>query len=525
MTSTLSALEGLVHGAVRRGDAEVCDLSHDSRTVRPGWMYCAVPGRRRDGEDFVADAVRAGASALLVRRPVAAEVAQLVVPDVRRALGPLAAAIHGHPARYLRTVGITGTDGKTTTSFLLEGALRAHGWQTGLIGTVEVRVGNAGQTATFTTPEAPDLQRHLAAMVAAGTDAAVMEVSSHGIDQHRVDCLPFDVAVFTNLSAEHLDYHGTIEHYWATKARLFREATARLAVVCSDGEWGRRLAEQSPVPTVTFGAEAHAAVRITEVRSSLEGTRATLTEGRRSWTLWCALPGIYNAHNMAAAFLAARLLGVPAHEAIDGIARCRPVPGRFELVRRGQPFLVVVDYAHTPVALRGIMDTLHGMVPGRLIVVVGARGGRDRLKRPVTGRVAASADLAVLTADSPGPEDPARIVDELLAGTLDVPERNVVVELERDRAIALAVGEARAGDAVLIVGRGHERSRHVGERTVAFDDRESASEALSALGWLGDAGARDHASGGAAPDLLLSRSSGDLGVTGGSSTMPARARG
>lgn len=497
MTVRLSELVSLLPEARLVGDAAIVDLTHDSRRVEPGFLFCALPGRHQDGEAFIDEAHARGATAVLVRRPVDSPLPQLVVPHVRAAIGPIAAAIHGWPARALRTVGITGTDGKTTTAYLLEGALRAAGLSTGLIGTVEVRVGSEAHSSTFTTPEAPDLQRHLAGMVASGTDACVMEVSSHGIDQHRIEGMSFDVAVFTNLSAEHLDYHGTIEHYWATKARLFEPERSRLGVVGTDGTWGVRLAAQAAIPVVTFARLAPdvgpngrrldplaaPSLGIRRIRTSLEGTTATVVERGHAFELACHLPGLYNAQNMAAAFLAARLLGVDPVDAARGIAACPPVPGRFERVNRGQPFLVVVDYAHTPVALAGLLATVRRLVAGRVLLVVGARGGRDRLKRPETGRVAASADLAFLTTDSPGPEDPARIVAELLAGTLDVPHRNVLVELDRARAIESAISLARRGDAVVVVGRGHETSRHIGEETVAFDDRLVAAAALERLGY------------------------------------------
>lgn len=490
MTIKLSELGPLLPYATWQGDADLSGITHDSRRVEPGWLFCAVPGHRGDGHDHAAEAVAAGAAALLVAHFLDIDIPQIKVPSPRAALGPAAAAVEGWPIRKLASVGITGTDGKTTTSYLLERALASNGWRTGLVGTVETRIGAKGSPATLTTPEAPDLQRHLADMVASDVDAVVMEVSSHGIDQQRVDGIRFDVAVFTNLSPEHLDYHGTVEHYWATKARLFEPTRAAQGVICVDGEWGRRLAAQAQIPVQTFGEEPDADLVLQDVKSTLDGTSVVVRHNGgidprgTQRTLWTPLVGSYNAKNMAAAYLTARLLGVSASTAIEGLATCPPVPGRFELVERGQPYLVVVDYAHTPNALAGLLATVRGLVPGRVILVVGARGGRDRLKRPGTGRVAATADLAVLTTDSPGREDPERIVQELLIGTFDVPNRNVVVELDRAAAISRALRQAGPGDAVLIVGRGHERSRHVGDQEVAFDDRQWAAEALGEMGWI-----------------------------------------
>ncbi len=486
MTIALSALASFLEGSQRYGEATIEGISHDSRRMEPGWIFCATRGNRGDGHLHAAEAIANGASALLVEKVLSFDIPQITVPNVRAALGPAAAAVEGWPIQKLRSVGITGTDGKTTTSYLLEGILAAHGWTTGLVGTVETRIAGRGSPSTLTTPEAPDLQRHLAAMVKDDVDAVVMEVSSHGIDQQRVDGIRFDVAVFTNLFAEHLDYHGTIEHYWATKAKLFEPSRAAAGVVGVDGEWGQRLAYQAAIPTKTFGRSPEADLEIREVRATLEGTTlvGTCRAGGPKWIqLWSPMVGGFNAYNMAAAYLAALTLGVPADVAEEGLAACSKVPGRFEQVDEGQPFLVVVDYAHTPDALGGLIATARDLASGKVIVVVGARGGRDRLKRPRTGRAAAQADMAILTTDSPGFEDPSHIARELLIGTFDVPERHVVIELDRAAAIAMALQAAGPGDAVLIVGRGHERSRHLGEQEVPFDDRNASREVLRNLGY------------------------------------------
>ncbi|MDA8391536.1 MAG: UDP-N-acetylmuramoyl-L-alanyl-D-glutamate--2,6-diaminopimelate ligase [Actinomycetota bacterium] len=486
MSLTLAELAAVLPHSSHRGDTRLTGITHDSRRVKPGWLFCAVRGSHGDGHTHVQDAVQAGAAAVMVERFVECGVPQLLVPSVRAALGPASSAVEGWPAQHLRSIGITGTDGKTTTSYLLERVLEAHGWRTGVVGTVETRIGGRGSPSTLTTPEAPDLHRTLAEMVDDHVDAAIMEVSSHGIDQQRIEGIRFDVAVFTNLFPEHLDYHGTVEHYWATKAKLFEATRAAAGVICVDQDWGVRLAHQTQVPSQTFGRSHTADLVMEQVSTSLSGTSVTIRRRGSTGTrrrLWSPLVGSYNAYNMAAAYLAARILGVPASTAEEGIASCAPVPGRFELIDRGQPFLVVVDYAHTPDALAGLLATARDLVSNRVLVVVGARGGRDRLKRPRTGRVAATADLAVLTTDSPGREDPAHIAQELLVGTVDVPGRNVVIELDRAKAITFALANAGPGDAVLVVGRGHERSRHVGDQEVPFDDRQGAADALAGLGW------------------------------------------
>jgi UDP-N-acetylmuramoyl-L-alanyl-D-glutamate--2,6-diaminopimelate ligase len=480
----LSSLAASVPTAVCRGDATVLDVTHNSRQVGPGWLFCAVRGAHYDGHAFAAQAVRAGASALLVEHWVDLDVPQLKVPLVRAAMGNVAAAVHGWPARQLRIGGVTGTNGKTTTAFLIERACATAGLRTGLVGTIETHVAGRRSSSVFTTPEAPDLQRCFAEMVRARTDVVAMEVSSHGLDQHRLDGTRFDVAVFTNLSPEHLDYHGTVEQYWETKARLFQPHLSERAVICTDDEWGVRLARQARIPVTTygFGADNDVVVRVSE--DGLYGSAVQLSSRHGEVMLHTSLPGLFNAKNVAAAYLAARALGVPADDARDGIAACTNVPGRFECVDGGQPFLVVVDYAHTPDALGGMIGTVRELRPhGKVWLVVGARGGRDRFKRPLTGRVAAQADVAIFTSDNPGFEDPASIAAQLLLGTIDLPSAHILIELDRRRAIATAVGSAGPDDVVLIVGRGAERVQHIAGNRVEMDDRDVVHEALANRGY------------------------------------------
>lgn len=479
----LSALASHLVGAERRGEAEVVDLTHDSRQVRPGLLFCAMRGRHDDGHRFSADAVEAGASALLVERFLDIDVPQVRVPSVRHAVGQVAAAVFDNPSAHLSIAGVTGTNGKTTTAFLIERAFAAAGWRTGLLGTIETRIAGRGTPSAFTTPEAPDLQRALASMVAKGVHGVAMEVSSHGLDQHRLDGTQFKVALFTNLAAEHLDYHGTMEQYWSAKAKLFAAGRCRRAVVCIDDEWGVRLAAQAEVPVTTFGTNPDADVVMKVVSSDLSGTAVRLSGALGEVELYAPLIGSCNAQNIAGAYLAALSMGVPMQAAALGIAGSGGVPGRFEVVEAGSPFMVVVDYAHTPNALAALIDTARSVASpgGRVIVVVGSRGGRDRLKRPQTGRVAASADIAILTSDSPGYEDPGTIVHEMMAGTLDVAGADIVVELDRRRAIETAVSRAGPGDVVLLVGRGHETSQNSGGRAVPFDDRLVAQEMIRAL--------------------------------------------
>lgn len=484
MAVPLSRLASSLPQAERRGDCDIVDVTHDSRQVRPGWLFCALRGTHVDGHAYAQEALRRGASALLVDHWLDVEVPQVRVPLVRPVMGIIAAAVHAVPSERLRIVGVTGTNGKTTTAYLLERAFAAHGWQTGLIGTIETRVGGVREPSIFTTPEATDLQRALERMVRTGVDVVAMEVSSHGLDQWRLTGTRFELGIFTNLAPEHLDYHGTMEHYYASKALLFDPGYCARGIVCIDDPWGARLADQVRIPTVTFGRSADAQVRVEVVSSGLDGTHARL-RGRVAADLTTPLVGSYNAVNMAAAYLAAIELGVAPDEAREGIASCELIPGRFELVDQGQPFLVVVDYAHTPGALAGLIATGRDLAGpgGRVHVVVGSRGGRDRLKRPQTGGVAASADTAILTSDQPGHEDPMGIIRQMLIGTIDVPFAHIVVEPDRRAAIVTAVTMAKAGDVILIAGRGHERMQQVGDRAVPFDDRDVAREALGAAGF------------------------------------------
>ncbi|MFN2557752.1 MAG: UDP-N-acetylmuramoyl-L-alanyl-D-glutamate--2,6-diaminopimelate ligase [Nitriliruptorales bacterium] len=469
----------------RRGDAELVDATHDSRQVRSGWLFCATSGANRDGHDFAGSAVEAGAAALLVERWLDLDIPQARVPSVRQAMGPVAAAIHGHPSDRLQVVGVTGTNGKTTTTLLLEAAFGAAGLGTGVIGTIETRIHGAAHPGGRTTPEATDLQRLLATMESRGVDAVAMEVSSHGLHQHRVDGTNYRVAVFTNLSQDHLDYHGTLEVYYETKARLFRPEFAQQGVVCVDDEWGRRLAREATVQLTTFGTSPEAEVRVLDVVAGLHGTQCRVVGPGTNVLLHTPLLGAHNALNVAAAYLAAIGVGVPSNAAVAGIAACEGVRGRLEPVGSLQPFAVLVDYAHTPDALARAVAACRGLAQpgGRVHVVVGCGGERDRSKRTPMGRIAAEADRAVLTSDNPRSEDPHAILAEVSAGAMSVDGSEVLVEPDRRRAIAAAIAGASPGDVVLVAGKGHETTQELADRVVPFDDRAVAAEVLAELGW------------------------------------------
>ena len=453
------------------GSITVRDVEHDSRRVGLGSLFACVPGEAHDGHLFAGDAVSAGAVGLLAERPVPADVPCLVVESVRAALGPAAAAVHGHPSRRLDVAGVTGTNGKTTTVHLLAGLLRATGAGAAEIGTL---------TGTLTTPEATDLQRLLASAVRRGEGTAAVEVSSHGLVQHRVDGCRFRVAAFTNLGHDHLDYHGSMEDYFAAKARLFTGELADRAVVDTTTGWGRRLAGMaaSEMP-VTEVDQRQIEVIEADTRSSTfcwRGQQVTLR-----------LAGAFNRANAVLAAEVATALGMEPAAAAAGLAAATPVPGRFESVQAGQDFAVIVDYAHTPDALAAALRVARSLTGGKLTVVFGAGGERDRGKRPEMGAAAARlADRVIVTSDNPRSEDPEQIISEIVEGMSRAPERR-----EPDRRLALrhALSTAAAGDTVLVAGKGHETSQTIGSERLPFDDRAVVSEEIERLASGGRIGA------------------------------------
>jgi UDP-N-acetylmuramoyl-L-alanyl-D-glutamate--2,6-diaminopimelate ligase len=467
---------------------EVTGLAYDSRRVQGGDLFFGLSGLRQQGHRFVRDALAAGAVAAVVGEDVTIEGAPLVrVEEPRRSLAMAAARFHGHPSRDLTVVGVTGTNGKTTTTYLLEGIFRASGRGAGLIGTTGIRIGETIRPAVFTTPEAPELQALLREMADTGIECVAIELSSHALAQRRCYDLACDIAVFTNLSHDHLDYHGTIERYLDAKLMLFdgrnRSAAWKptIAVVNLDDPVAPRVLEAASrggLASRTFGEAAGADVRIASVRPERRGLRIELRESGEMTVVSLPLLGRYNAWNAAAAFAAARSLGVSTLVVATGLAATRPVPGRLERVDAGQPFDVVVDYAHTPDALSKSIAAAREHASGRLLLVFGCGGDRDRAKRPVMGRVAAdSSDVAWITNDNPRSEDPAAIAAEILAGD---PARRLKTVLDRHAAIGEAIDAARSGDVVLIAGKGHETTQTVGGVAQPFDDRKVAHALLRA---------------------------------------------
>jgi UDP-N-acetylmuramoyl-L-alanyl-D-glutamate--2,6-diaminopimelate ligase len=468
-----------VSGVVGDAEVDVSDLAYDSGRVREGSLFFCVRGQRSDGHEFAPAAVKGGAAALVVERPLELAVPQVLVGDARAAMAPLAARFWGDPTAELRVIGVTGTNGKTTTAFLVRETLEHAETQCGLLGTVKQVVGGAEEEVERTTPEAIDLQATFRRMLDGGDRACSMEVSSHALALHRSDATRFEVAVFTNLTQDHLDFHGTMEEYFRSKRRLFEMAPGT-GLVNVDDDYGRRIASEFDCLTFSAeGAEADFAARDVRFDAGGSGFRVEGPAGRAE--VETALPGHFNVANALAAFAAVTSLGISPEAAAAGLSRARRAPGRFEPIDEGQPFAVLVDYAHTPDSLENVLRAARRLTEGRLIAVFGAGGDRDRGKRPKMGRAGAGlSDLAIVTSDNPRSEPPEAIVEEILAGIDD--RGGVEVEPDRRAAIALALERARPGDSVVIAGKGHEQGQEFEDgRKVPFDDREVARSELRKL--------------------------------------------
>jgi UDP-N-acetylmuramoyl-L-alanyl-D-glutamate--2,6-diaminopimelate ligase len=466
-------------------------ITHDSRRVRRGDVYAALPGSHQHGARFCEQAAQAGAVAILTD-PAGRDLAAgcglplFVVADPRSRLGEVAAWIYGNPSARLQLVGVTGTSGKTTTTFLIESGLRLAGHLTGLVGGVQTRVAGVTADSELTTPEATDLQALLAVMTERGVTAAAMEVSSHALALGRVAGTSYEVAVFTNLSQDHLDFHASMDDYFAAKAALFTPAYARAGVVNIDDSRGRLLAVAARIPVTTFSAAGNPAAdwHAADVRAGADGsTFRVVGPGGVDADASVALPGPFNVSNALAAIVALVEAGVGLATAVAGVAACPGVPGRMERVEAGQDFTVLVDYAHKPGAVEAVLRALRPVTLGSLAIVLGCGGDRDRAKRPLMGAAAASlAETAIFTSDNPRSEDPLAILAEMLDGALAMPaagRAHVIIEPDRAAAISLAIERAGKGDVVLVAGKGHERGQYAGGSVIPFDDRVVAAEALT----------------------------------------------
>ncbi|MEU6509829.1 UDP-N-acetylmuramoyl-L-alanyl-D-glutamate--2,6-diaminopimelate ligase [Streptomyces sp. NPDC046942] len=485
----LAELADQLGAAAPDAAAGITGITHDSRAVRPGDLYAALPGARLHGADFVTQAAGLGAAAVLTdptgaERAAATGLPVLVVDDPRARMGELAATIYGRPGSDLLQIGITGTSGKTTTAYLVEGGLRTEK-STGLVGTVEMRIGDERIKSERTTPEATDLQALFAVMRERGVEAVAMEVSSHALVLGRVDGCVFDIAVFTNLSPEHMEFHSDMEDYFRAKAHLFTPKRSRLGVINIDDEYGRRLTKEATVPVVTFSAEGHpdADWRAEDVQiGPMDSTFTVVGPNGERIHARSPIAGPFNVANTLAALVALASAGLDPQTAADGIAAVPGVPGRLERVDAGQPYLAVVDYAHKTDAVESVLKALRKVTKGRLHVVLGCGGDRDRTKRaPMGAAVARFADTAVLTSDNPRSEDPLAILATMLQGAASVPahERGEVLLFEdRAAAIAAAVGRAAPGDTVLVAGKGHEQGQDIAGVIRPFDDRQVLREAI-----------------------------------------------
>lgn len=467
------------------GDPEIRGLAYSSRQVEPGFLFAAVRGEKADGVEFIGEALGRGAAAVLAEksRPQDWKAGWVKALDAREALALAAANFYGHPSMKLKVVGVTGTKGKTTVTYLLESILLKAGCLPGVIGTVNYRWAGKVSSAARTTPEAPDMERMLSQMLADGVTHALIEVSSHGLDLKRVWGIHFDIAAFTNLSAEHLDYHESMEDYFEAKKKLFfLNAKKRTAIVNLDDPWGKRLMAELPLKTISFGFEPAAIVRASNYRLTENGVKAEVDYPGGQIRVCSALMGRHNVYNILAAVAAALALNIPAPVIKDGISALKGIPGRLEKVENALGFQVYVDYAHTDQAMRSLLETVRELKPRRILLVFGAGGDRDKSKRPRMGEVAAAlADVTFLTSDNPRSEDPLAIITDIEKGLVQGKAKDYRLVPDRREAIARALAEAGRGDCVLVVGKGHENYQTFKDRTVPFDDGEVIRSVLSTM--------------------------------------------
>jgi UDP-N-acetylmuramoyl-L-alanyl-D-glutamate--2,6-diaminopimelate ligase len=467
-------------------DREIAGIVYDSRRVTPGMVFVAIPGAHVDGHDYINSAIDRGAAAIICERNgfSSPRATKIKVPDVREALARAAASYYQYPSTKLQVIGVTGTNGKTTVAFMVKELLETAGIKTGLLGTVRYEIGDRVIPAQRTTPEALEVQQMMAQMVSSGCKACVMEVSSHALEQKRVAGIDFDVAIFTNLTQDHLDYHGTMDNYFAAKQKLFTKTASgskRGAVVINiDDASGARLATDTDAEVkLTYGIRGAASIRATNIQLGSEISRFTVETPTKSFACNLPLIGRHNIYNALAATGAAFALEIEPAKIQSALNHMNPVPGRLESVSCGQPFAVYVDYAHTDDALKNVLTTVREITTGRVLLLFGCGGNRDSGKRPKMGRVAADlADYTLITSDNPRNESPEKIAAQVEEGFRSTKERDYAVELDRKRAIGEIISMAKPGDTVLLAGKGHETYQEFEDTVVPFDDRVYAQEAL-----------------------------------------------
>jgi UDP-N-acetylmuramoyl-L-alanyl-D-glutamate--2,6-diaminopimelate ligase len=461
------------------GDIEINGIACDSKAINRDYLFVAVHGTKTDGHKFVNEALERGAAAVVIEREIPLDdgIARIYVKDSRAALAKIADEFYGRPAEKLRCVGITGTNGKTTILYLMDSIISAAGHKAGLIGTINYRIGERLIPATNTTPGPVELYNFMSAMLRNSIDYLVMEVSSHSLDQRRVEGVDFTAAVFTNLTGDHLDYHKTMDGYFEAKAKLFEGlGSGSYGIINIDDEWGRKLLKRSKGRIVAYGTKRNADFIAGCIELSLSGTKFAINTPNGQININTRLIGLHNVYNITAAVAAGAALGFSPEAIKRGVENVRSVPGRLEAIDCGQPFKVFVDYAHTDDALYNVMSALRPLILGKMMVVFGCGGDRDRTKRPRMGKVAGElADLVIITSDNPRGEDPKAITDEIAAG---IETKNYAIVIDRAEAIRRSLSEARDGDCVLIAGKGHETYQVLMNTTVVFDDREVAKKIL-----------------------------------------------
>jgi len=459
------------------GTAPILNVEHDSRRCRTGTLFVAIRGFEADGHSYIDDAIANGAAAVCVDHRTDVNVPQLVVEDTRLALGPISSVLYGRPTEHMPVIGVTGTNGKTTVTHLLEAIGNAAGRNAAVIGTIGARVAGERIPLERTTPEASELQALFAEMRERSVELVAMEVSSHSLALHRVDGTHFRVVAFTNLSQDHLDFHKDMDTYFAAKAQLFSATRAERAVIFTDDPYGARLASTIDLPVTRVGFDAEADIRAEAVITSTSHSDFVIITKQGSYPVHLGLGGTFNVANALVAAGCALGVGVAIEHVVEGLEAMRPVLGRFEVVSAEHPISVIVDYAHTPDGIRAVIEAARMAVPGRVIVVVGAGGDRDQSKRSAMGAAASAADLVIVTSDNPRSEDPASIAEAVRSG---ITRGDPIIELDREKAIFEAVRVASEGDVVLVLGKGHETTQAFKDRIVHFDDREVARAALEA---------------------------------------------
>jgi len=463
-------------------DIEVDGIACDSKAIKNGYLFIAVPGTKLDGHNFAGEAVERGAVAVVVQKDVvlADGIPKIYVKDSRYALAKIANEFYGKPSEKIKCIGITGTNGKTTISYLMDSILSASGYKVGIIGTVNYRIGQRVIPATNTTPGPIELHNFISEMVQHSFDYSVIEISSHSLDQRRVEGIKFEVGIFTNLSGDHLDYHKTLDEYFNAKAKLFEGLDKdSYAVINVDDEWGKKLLKRSKGKITTYGIKTNAMFIATQIDLSLGGTKLVVQTPNGRTNINTKLIGLHNVYNITASIAAGACLGIPFDLIKDGVENLTSVPGRLEAIDCGQPFKVFVDYAHTDDALHNVLSALRPLISKRIIVAFGCGGERDRTKRPRMGRVAGElADFIVVTSDNPRSEEPESIAQEIATG---IEMKDYTIILDRAEAIKEALSRAKEGDCVLIAGKGHEPYQVLKNTTVAFDDREVTKKILCSM--------------------------------------------